>query len=99
MDDHVFPSEIGGYLSGKSFKEVFEGSPKITEFVDSLWDSDKTTGLFKLFFVYIKNCLAVPFLREQHESRCFAYVDSYKEDLEMPPYMAKYIRMNSINTI
>ena len=95
MDDTHFPPEMGGYIGNKTFLEVFEGCPKIIEFVDSLWQSDKTTGLFKLFFVYVKNQLAVPDLRAAHEKRCYAFV---KTEKELPTYMKKYIR-NIINTI
>ena len=95
MDNTHFPPEMGGFIGDKTFLEVFEGSPKIIEFVDSLWQSDKTTGLFKLFFVYVKNQLAVPDLRAEHEKRCYAFVKTQKE---LPSYMKKY-EMNTINTL
>ena len=88
MDDTRFPIECGGYIGGKTFASIFHGEPKIIEFVDSLWQADKTTGVFKLFFVYVKNQLAIPDVRAEHETRCYAYVKN-KDD--MPPYMQKYI--------
>ena len=98
MDNTLFPKELGGYIADKTFLQVFEGCPKITEFVDTLWLEDKTTGLFKEFFVYIKNQLAVPHLKGEHETRCYNFVKNSKVK-DLPSYMRKYLTDGCINTI
>ena len=97
MDDTQFPSHVGGYLASKTFIDIFEDCPKIVEFVDSMWQSDKTTGLFKSFFVYIKNRLEVPDMRAEHEKRCCEWVKMTPK-VDVPSYMLKYenIKVNTI---
>ena len=87
MDDSRFPKIVPGVLGGKTFLEIFEGQPKIVEFVNSLWLEDKLTGIFKEFFVYIKYQLNCPILKEEHETRCFQFV---KKEKEIPTYLLKY---------
>ena len=95
MDSTRFPPEIPGVIGGKSFLEIFETQPKIIEFVDSLWTADKTTGVFKEFFVYVKNRLEVIDLRAAHEQRCCEFV---KGEKKIPSYLQKYVA-SKINTI
>ncbi len=87
MDHTRFPKETPGILGNKSFLHVFEQIPEIVEFVDQLWLADKTTGLFKLFFVYIKQKLENALLRKEHEDRCVRFVDGKKD---VANYMVKY---------
>jgi len=96
MDDTRFPPEIPGIIGGKTFREIFETLPKIIEFVASLWEEDKTTGVFKLFFVYVKNQLEVPDLKAAHEKRCCEFVKNKKQ---MASYMRKYVADNKINIV
>ena len=95
MDETKFPDSVPGVIGGKSFKEIFDTLPKIIEFVDSLWQADKTTGIFKLFFVYVKNQLEVVDERAAHEKRCCDFV---KDKKQLPPYMQKYVS-SKINTV
>lgn len=96
MDGNRFPPEVPGFIGGKTFLEIFQTAPKIVEFVDSLWEEDKTTGLFKTFFVYIKNQLSIPDLRAAHAERCCEYV---KHETQLPSYMMKYVASNKINIV
>ncbi len=95
MDTTRFPEEIGE-LANKTFSEACEDCPKIIEFVDSLWEPSKTTGIFKLFLVYVKNQLDIPDMRAAHEKRCNQFVLGKKK---LPNYMRRYIRDSKINTI
>ena len=95
MDETRFPREIPGVIGGKKFKDIFETLPKIIEFVNSLWQEDKTTGLFHEFYVYVKNQLEIPDLKSAHEKRCCDFVKTQKK---IPSYMFKYIDSN-INTV
>ena len=87
MDNRRFPEDTPGILSNKTFLEIFEEVPQIVEFVDALWLSDKTTGFFKLFFVYIKQKLEDALLRKEHEDRCVRFVDGKEH---VANYMMKY---------
>ena len=95
MDSTRFPPEIPGVIGGKSFLEIFETQPKIIEFVNTLWTADKTTGVFKEFFVYVKNRLEVPDLLAAHKKRCCQFV---KGEEKIPSYLQKYVA-SKINTI
>jgi len=94
MDDTRFPSQIPGVIGGKTFLQIFTLCPKIIEFVDSLWTPDKTTGVYKLFYTWVKNHLAAPDSRAQHELRCARYV---KTEKHLPSYMRKYVVEDTLN--
>ena len=94
MDETKFPNQIPGVIGGKTFLEVFNTCPKIIEFVDSLWTPDETTGIYKLFYTWVKNQLAVPDLRAEHEKRCVDYTIKQKR---VPPYMNKYVVQDTLN--
>ena len=95
MDETRFPTDVPGVIGGKSFKEIFHTLPKIIEFVDRLWQEDKTTGIFKLFYVYVKNQLEIQDQKAAHEKRCCDFVKNKKQ---LPPYMRKYVDCK-INTV
>lgn len=97
MDETRFPSEVPGVIGGETFLAIFNKYPKIIEFVDSLWQKDKTTGIFKLFFVYVKNRLEIPDERAAHKKRCCEFVKG-KPEKELASYLKKYIN-SKINTI
>ena len=94
-EDTRFPPEVPGIIGGKRFGEIFATMPQIIEFVASLWQADKTTGIFKLFFVYVKNQLEIPDLAAAHEKRCCDFVKTEKNPA---PYMRKYLN-NKLNTV
>ena len=96
MDETRFPTEVPGVIGGKTFKEIFDTLPKIIEFVASLWQEDQTTGIFKLFYVYVKNQLEVPDQMAAHEKRCCEFVKGQKN---IVPYLRKYVRSSKINTV
>ena len=93
MDETKFP-KMPGPLSSKTFIEVFTLCPKIIEFVDSLWTPDETTGVFKLFYTWVKNHLAAPDKRYEHEKRCANFV---KNETNLPAYMRKYVVGDTLN--
>ena len=93
MDSQKFPNELGGDLGGKTFLEILNNLPKIVEFVDSLWLEEKTTGIFKQFYEYIKSMLRNPLVKSEHCSRARAFVKNLTEN-EVPSYMQKYCRKN-----
>ena len=95
MDETRFPESVPGVIGGKSFKEIFDTLPNIIEFVDSLWQADKTTGVFKLFYVFVKNQLEIVDKRAEHEKRCCDFV---KDKKKCAPYMQKYVS-SKINTV
>ena len=55
-----FPKEMGGSIGGLTFEEVFCKHPNVIEFVDTKWFQENTTGLFLLFFKFVKNTLQNP---------------------------------------
>ena len=81
-----FPAEMGKELGGKTFSEVFEGNPKIIEFVNSCW-TDDCTGLFKKFRVYVNARLQNPDEKKYHVDRCKNFV---KGEKLIPRYLDKY---------
>ena len=94
MNETKFPVQIPGVIGGKTFLEVFVLCPKIVEFVDSLWTPDKTTGVYKLFYTWVKNHLASPDKRYEHEKRCSEFV---KTEKNLPAYMRKYVVEDTLN--
>ena len=89
MDSTKFPKELGGDLAGKTFIEILSTDPKTVEFVDNLWLEEKTTGIFRDFFVYIKNMLRNPLVKSEHRERAREFVKTLSDD-DMPSYMKKY---------
>ena len=89
MDSTKFPKELGGDLAGKTFIEILSTDPKTVEFVDNLWLEEKTTGVFRDFFVYIKNMLRNPLVKSEHRERAREFVKTLSDD-DMPSYMKKY---------
>ena len=89
MDSTKFPKELGGNLAGKTFIEILNTDPKTVEFVDNLWLEEKTTGIFRDFYVYIKNMLCIPLVKSEHRERARKFVKTLSED-EIPSYMKKY---------
>ena len=84
----VFPMELGSELGGRRFEEVFQTMPKIIEFVDSSWE-DNCTGVFRLFYEFVKRRLKNPLVRAQHNNRCREYVKG-KNTKKLPRYLLKY---------
>ena len=89
MDSTKFPKEMGGDLGGRRFVDVLMENPKVVEFVDSLWVEDRTTGIFKDFFVYIKTMLQNPLVKSDHRERAREFVKTLSDD-DIPSYMKKY---------
>jgi len=89
MDSTKFPKDLGGDLAGKTFIEILNTDPKTVEFVDNLWLEEKTTGIFRDFYVYIKNMLCNPLVKSEHRGRAREFVKTLSED-EIPSYMKKY---------
>ena len=89
MDLQKFPKEMGGDLGGRTFVDILMKFPKIVEFVDALWVEEKTTGIFKDFYVYIKSMLQNPLVKSEHRERAREYVKTVPEK-EIPSYMKKY---------
>ena len=89
MDSTKFPKELGGDLAGKTFIEILSTDPKTVEFVDNLWLEEKTTGIFRDFFVYIKNMLRNPLVKSEHRERAREFVKTLSDD-DIPSYMKKY---------
>ena len=89
MDNSKFPEELGGDLGGRTFIEILNESPKIVEFVDSLWQEENTTGIFKDFFVFVKTMLQNPLVKSEHSARAREFVKTIPDD-EIPSYLKKY---------
>ena len=89
MDSQKFPKELGGDLGGRTFLDILMRSPDIVEFVDSLWVEERTTGVFKNFYEYIKFMLQNPLVKSEHQDRARAYVKTISDDA-CPSYLKKY---------
>ena len=89
MDSTKFPKNLGGDLAGKTFIEILNTDPKTVEFVDNLWLEEKTTGIFRDFYMYIKNMLRNPLVKSEHRARAREFVKTLSND-EIPSYMKKY---------
>mgnify|MGYP000474637229 CR=1 FL=1 len=89
MDSTKFPEGIGGDIGGKTFIELLNSAPKIVQFVDSLWVAEKTTGVYKDFFEYIKMMLRNPLVKSEHVARAREYVKTIHDD-EVPSYLKKF---------
>ena len=98
MDSQKFPKELGGDLGNRTFLDILLKSPDIVEFVDSLWVEEKTTGIFKNFYEYIKFMLQNPLVKSEHQDRARAYVKNISNE-ELPSYMRKYRIVQSINKL
>ena len=86
-----FPLNMGSsHLAGRTFEEVLHTFPKDIEFVNSLWTGDKTTGVFKDFFLYVKTQLQNPAVLHEHQARSLDFCKGKKRD-ELPSYMRKYL--------
>ena len=95
MDDIRFPEKVGGALAGKTFNHIFNTLPEIIEFVNDLWIEDKTTGIFKQFFVYVKQQLDIPTCFAAHKTRCYAFVKA--KGGKVATYMEKFINEDTLN--
>ena len=95
MDSRTFPKEVGGDLANRTFLDILIECPKIVEFVDTLWVEEKTTGIFKDFYEYIKFMLQNPLVKCEHQDRARAYVKNISKE-ELPSYMRKYRRIEQI---
>jgi len=93
MDSQKFPQELGGDLGGRTFLDILNNSPKIVEFVDSLWVEEKTSGIFKEFYEYLKLMLRNPLVKSEHRTRAREFVKNISDD-EIPSYMRKYCVKN-----
>ena len=80
---------MGGELGGRTFAEILNESPKIVEFVDSLWQEEQTTGIFKDFLVFIKSMLQNPLVKSEHVARAREFVKTISDDA-CPSYLKKY---------
>ena len=89
MDLTIFPKEMGGDLGGKTFIEVLNNDPKTVEFVDKLWLEQKTTGIFRKFYMFVKNMLRNPVVKSEHRERAREFVKTLSET-DIPSYMQKY---------
>jgi len=89
MDNKTFPEKLGGELGGRTFAEILNESPKIVEFVDSLWQEEQTTGIFKDFLVFVKTMLQNPLVKSEHVARAREFVKNKTND-EIPSYLKKY---------
>jgi len=89
MDSRTFPKEVGGDLANRTFLDILIECPKIVEFVDTLWVVEKTTGIFKDFYEYIKFMLQNPLVKIEHQERARAFVKTVAED-KIPSYMKKF---------
>ena len=83
-----FPSGIGE-LENMTFQEVFDTKPKWIECVDKLW-TPANTGLFQKFYKFVKNELADPERRKEHEDRCRVYAKTLDKS-KIPRYLIKYV--------
>ena len=95
MDSQKFPKELGGDLGDRTFLDILMRSPDIVEFVDSLWVEERTTGIFKKFYEYIKFMLQNPLVKCEHQDRARAYVKKISKE-ELPSYMMKYCSIEQI---
>ena len=93
MDSQKFPQELGGDLGGRTFLDILNNSPKIVEFVDSLWVEEKTSGIFHEFYEYLKMMLRNPLVKSEHRTRAREFVKTLTEN-EIPSYMRKYCAKN-----
>jgi len=93
MDSQKFPKDFGGDLGGKTFLEILNNLPKIVEFVDSLWVEEKTSGIFKQFYEYVKTQLRNPLVKSEHRTRAREFVKTLSDN-EIPSYMRKYSGKN-----
>ena len=89
MDSVKFPINMGNDMAGLTFKEIFDTKPKIIEFVRTSWIKKKCSGLFLDFFVYCSMMLKHPSVLEEHQSRCYKFVETIQED-KLPDYMKDY---------
>ena len=91
-----FPENFGNELAGMDFEDVFEKQPKWVECVYSTW-TEKCTGLFLEFQLFVKLRLSDPISKCEHEFRCREYVKTLASN-KIPEYLLKYSKHASSRT-
>ena len=87
----IFPGKLGDVLSNKSFRDVFNNHCEIVQFVITLWEPKKCTGIFLDFYNFVMKEIQDPSKFAQHRDRCVAYVKNNNAK-ELPKYFASYLK-------